>query len=69
MEVRTHREAVPWYERLSMLGGMMGLLLGFSAVTGFEILLFLFDYLHSATPMYKSKSRKQLANRESKSML
>ena len=37
-QVRMYEEAVPWYERMSMLGGMMGLLLGFSVITGFQIL-------------------------------
>ena len=45
-QVRRYKEAVPWYERISMLGGMMGLLLGFSVITGFEFLFFLFDYLY-----------------------
>lgn len=44
-QVRTYKEAVPWHERISMLGGLMGLLLGFSVITGFELLFFLFDYL------------------------
>ena len=41
-----YKGAVPWYERLSMLGGTMGLLLGFSVITGFELLFFVFDYLY-----------------------
>ena len=45
-QMRTYKEAVPWYERISMLGGIMGLLLGFSVVTGFELLFFLFDYIY-----------------------
>ena len=45
-QIRVYKEAVPWYERISMLGGIMGLMLGFSAVTGFELLFFLFDYLY-----------------------
>ena len=44
--VRRYKEAVPWYERVSMLGGIMGLLLGFSAITGFELLFFVFDYMY-----------------------
>ena len=45
-QIQSYKEAVPWYERLSMLGGMMGLLLGFSVITGFELIFFLFDYLY-----------------------
>ena len=45
-QIRRYKEAVPWYERISMLGGIMGLLLGFSVITGFELLFFLFDYLY-----------------------
>ena len=45
-QIHIYKEAVPWYERISMLGGIMGLLLGFSVVTGFELLFFLFDYLY-----------------------
>ena len=45
-QIQTYKEAVPWYERISMLGGIMGLLLGFSVITGFELLFFLFDYLY-----------------------
>ena len=36
-QIRVYKEAVPWYERLSMLGGIMGLLLGFSVITGFVL--------------------------------
>ena len=43
---KIYKEAVPWHQRISMLGGMMGLLLGFSVITGFELLFFLFDYLY-----------------------
>ena len=46
-QYRVYKEAVPWYERISMLGGMMGLLLGFSVITGFELLFFLFDYIYN----------------------
>ena len=45
-QIHAYKEAVPWYERISMLGGMMGLLLGFSVITGFELIFFLFDYLY-----------------------
>ena len=45
-QIRMYKEAVPWHQRISMLGGMMSLLLGFSAITGFELLFFLFDYVY-----------------------
>ena len=43
--VRRYKEAAVWYERLGMLGGIMGMLLGISIITGIDFLLFVFDYL------------------------
>ena len=43
---RSRLEAENQSNRNDLLGGMMGLLLGFSVITGFELLFFLFDYLY-----------------------
>uniref|UniRef100_A0A7M5V1H7 Uncharacterized protein n=2 Tax=Clytia hemisphaerica TaxID=252671 RepID=A0A7M5V1H7_9CNID len=38
-------QAVSWTDLLSSIGGSIGLCLGFSLITGFEFLFFIFDYM------------------------
>ena len=64
VETRTHIESVPWYDRLSMLGGTMGLFLGFSVMTVFEFIFFLFDYIYMKTPLHEHVSKKHIAKVE-----
>ena len=46
--VLTHKPTNDLVGRLSQLGGTMGLLLGFSTITIFELLFFIFDYVRCA---------------------
>ena len=48
----TYRVAVPWFDRLSLLGGTMGLLLGFSILSAVEFVFFVCDYAYTTTPMF-----------------
>ena len=58
-QVVRYKEAVLWYERLGMLGGIMGMLLGISIITGLDFLFFVFDYLYVGWKEWWSPTRKQ----------
>ena len=49
-----------WLIVAGMVGGSIGLLLGFSFITGWELVFFLFDYI--TTPMYIRASRKHFGD-------
>ena len=45
-QLRNYVEAVPWFERFSLVGGTIGLLMGLSMTTCFEIFFFCVDWTY-----------------------
>lgn len=43
-QLRNYVQAMPWFERISLLGGTIGLLMGLSLTTCFEFFFFCVDY-------------------------
>jgi len=55
-QIKKYVQAMPWFERISLLGGTVGLLLGLSLTTAFEVIFFTVDYI-VATIKYKLTHR------------
>ena len=64
-QLRNYVEAVPWFERFSLVGGTIGLLMGLSVTTCFEIFFFFVDWTYlTIKDILTHKYLKQILKKE-----